>query len=66
MKESQIADFATFKKILDDQDAKYPQENCIRKCLYEEMYLVNEMGEINVSSICLLGNYKLSPINFFR
>lgn len=62
MKESNIAEFSTFKKILDDQNRKYPQENCIRKCLYEEMYLVNEMGEINVSSICLLDNYKLSLI----
>lgn len=49
MHEANVPDVLTLHKILEDQSGKYSQENCIRKCLYKEMFLVNENGEINVS-----------------
>lgn len=48
MEEAKVSDAKTFKAILMDTSSLYPQENCLRKCLYAKMGLINDDGEIEV------------------
>lgn len=65
MEETKVPDLLTLKQILEDQTGKYPQGNCVRKCLYEQMYLVDNNSEINVSS-ALSHSRLIHRSQFFR
>jgi PBP/GOBP family len=49
MKDSNVKNSETLTEILNDDKSSHPEENCLRKCLYVSLGIVNEEGELNVS-----------------
>jgi PBP/GOBP family len=49
MEETNIADLAAIKEILSDTSGSYPEEKCLRKCLYFHFGVVHENGAVDVS-----------------
>lgn len=49
MEEASVMDVQTFKEILMDDTGSYPEESCLRKCLYLRLGLINDEGEVVVS-----------------
>lgn len=49
MEEAGVPDVNAFKEILTDKTGQYPEENCLRKCLYVFLGLINKEGIVNVS-----------------